>query len=99
MPTAACSSWAYDARPPDLQRNRTDSSPTLRDLDLRPQGRHAHPHRRRSDHDDHLRPNGNRLTVSDGTLIITATYDRLDRVATVDDEDAGSTADTTYTYS
>ncbi|CAN5598268.1 hypothetical protein BH20CHL7_BH20CHL7_07190 [soil metagenome] len=43
--------------------------------------------------------NGNRLTASDGTLTITAAYDRLNRVISVDDEDAGTTADTTYTYS
>jgi RHS repeat-associated protein len=43
--------------------------------------------------------NGNRLTASDGTLVITATYDRLGRVLTVDDEDAGTAADTSYTYS
>ena len=42
---------------------------------------------------------GNRRTASDGTLLITATYDRLNRVLTVDDEDAGTTADTTTTYS
>jgi hypothetical protein len=27
------------------------------------------------------------------------TYDRLNRVLTVDDDDLGTTADTTYTYS
>jgi RHS repeat-associated protein len=43
--------------------------------------------------------NGNRLTATAGTMTITATYDRLGRVLTVDDEDAGSTPDTTYTYS
>ena len=43
--------------------------------------------------------NGNKLTASDGTLTISSTFDRLDRVLTVDDEDAGTTADTTYTYS
>ncbi len=43
--------------------------------------------------------NGGRLTASDGTLVITTTYDRLSRVLTVDDEDPGTTADTTYTYS
>ena len=42
---------------------------------------------------------GNLLTASDATLTITATYDRLNRVLTVDDEDAGTTADTTHTYS
>lgn len=42
--------------------------------------------------------NGNRLTASDGTLTISATYDRLNRPVMIDDEDAGSTADTTYTY-
>ena len=42
---------------------------------------------------------GNKLTASDGTLDITATYDRLNRVLSVDDEDAGSAADTTYAYS
>ncbi len=31
--------------------------------------------------------------------MITATYDRLGRPLTVDDEDAGTTPDTTYTYS
>jgi len=41
----------------------------------------------------------NRLTATTGAMTITATYDRLNRVLTVDDEDAGSTADTTYTYS
>ena len=43
--------------------------------------------------------NGNQLTASAGGLVITATYDRLGRVLTVDDEDAGTTADTSYTYS
>jgi RHS repeat-associated protein len=43
--------------------------------------------------------NGNKLTASAGGLTITATYDRLGRVLTVDDEDADTTADTTYTYS
>ncbi len=43
--------------------------------------------------------NGNRLTVGDGTYLINAAYDRLNRPLTVDDEDAGTTADTTYTYS
>jgi len=43
--------------------------------------------------------NGNKLTASDGTFTITATYDRLNRVLTVDDEDPGTTADTTYAYS
>lgn len=43
--------------------------------------------------------NGNRLTASDGTLTINATYDRLNRPLTVDDEDAGTAADTTYSYS
>jgi RHS repeat-associated protein len=43
--------------------------------------------------------NGNRLTAAAGSGTITATYDRLNRVLTVDDEDAGSGADTTYTYS
>ncbi len=42
---------------------------------------------------------GNQLTASDGTFTITSTYDRLNRVLTVDDEDAGTTADTTYVYS
>ena len=39
------------------------------------------------------------LSASDGTLTITSTYDRLNRVLTVDDEDAGTAADTSYTYS
>ena len=43
--------------------------------------------------------NGNKLTAAAGGLTITATYDRLNRVLTVDDEDAGTTADTSYTYS
>ncbi len=43
--------------------------------------------------------NGNKLTASASGMTITATYDRLNRVLTVDDEDAGTTADTTYTYS
>lgn len=43
--------------------------------------------------------NGNKLTASDGTLTIAATYDRVNRPLTVDDEDAGTTADTTYAYS
>lgn len=43
--------------------------------------------------------NGNRLTASDGTFTITATYDRLNRPLTIDDEDAGTTSDTTYSYS
>ena len=30
---------------------------------------------------------------------LTSTYDRLNRVLTVDDEDAGTGADTSYTYS
>lgn len=42
--------------------------------------------------------NGNKLTATDGTLTITAAYDRLNRVLTVDDEDPGTTADTTYSY-
>jgi RHS repeat-associated protein len=42
--------------------------------------------------------NGNRLAVDDGTFTITSTYDRLNRVLTVDDEDAGTTPDTTYAY-
>ena len=42
---------------------------------------------------------GNLLTATTGSLVITATYDRLGRVLTVDDEDAGSTPDTTYTCS
>jgi RHS repeat-associated protein len=41
---------------------------------------------------------GNRLTASDGTLTVTAAYDRLNRPLTVDDEDAGTTPDTTYAY-
>ena len=41
---------------------------------------------------------GNKLTATSAIGTITATYDRLNRVLTVDDEDAGSTADTTYTY-
>jgi len=44
-------------------------------------------------------PNGNKLTAAAGSFTITATYDRLNRPLTVDDEDAGPTADTTYTYS
>jgi RHS repeat-associated protein len=43
--------------------------------------------------------NGNRERAWDGTLEINTTYDRLNRPLTVDDEDAGTTADTTYTYS
>ncbi len=43
--------------------------------------------------------NGNRLSASDGTLTIDATFDRTGRALTVDDEDAGTTPDTTYTYS
>jgi YD repeat-containing protein len=43
--------------------------------------------------------NGNRLSATTGSLAITATYDRLNRPLTVDDEDAGTTADTTYAYS
>jgi RHS repeat-associated protein len=43
--------------------------------------------------------NGNRLTATDGTFTSTATYDRLNRPLTVDDEDAGTVPDTTYTYS
>lgn len=43
--------------------------------------------------------NGNRLTATAATGTITATYDRLNRVLTVDDEDAGSGVDTSYTYS
>jgi RHS repeat-associated protein len=42
---------------------------------------------------------GNKLTASDGTFTINATYDRINRASTVDDEDAGTTPDTTYTYS
>jgi RHS repeat-associated protein len=42
--------------------------------------------------------NGNRLTASDGTLTITATYDRLNRPLTVDDDGVAG-ADTTYAYS
>jgi RHS repeat-associated protein len=42
---------------------------------------------------------GNKLTATTGTQVITATYDRLNRPLTVDDEDAGSGADTSYTYS
>ena len=41
---------------------------------------------------------GNKLTGTTGSQVITATYDRLNRPLTVDDEDAGTTADTTYTY-
>jgi RHS repeat-associated protein len=41
---------------------------------------------------------GNQLTASDGTFTINSTYDRLNRVLAVDDEDAGTTPDTTYTY-
>jgi RHS repeat-associated protein len=43
--------------------------------------------------------NGNQLTASASGMTITSTYDRLNRVLTVDDEDAGSGADTSYTYS
>ena len=43
--------------------------------------------------------NGSRLTATAGSQAITAAYDRLGRVLTVDDEDAGTTADTSYTYS
>ncbi len=43
--------------------------------------------------------NGNQLTASFGALTVTATYDRLNRPLTVDDEDSGTTADTTYAYS
>ena len=43
--------------------------------------------------------NGNRLTAASGAATITMTYDRLNRVLTVDDDDLGTTVDTTYTYS
>lgn len=43
--------------------------------------------------------NGNKLTASDGTFTITSSFDRLNRVLTVDDEDPGSGTDTTYSYS
>jgi hypothetical protein len=43
--------------------------------------------------------NGNRLTATAGAFTITTSYDRLDRPLTIDDEDAGTTPDTTYTYS
>ena len=42
---------------------------------------------------------GNRLTAAAGAATITMTYDRLNRILTVDDDDLGTTADTTYTYS
>jgi RHS repeat-associated protein len=42
---------------------------------------------------------GNKLTATTGTMTITATYDRLNRVLTVDDDDADTTPDTRYTYS
>jgi RHS repeat-associated protein len=42
---------------------------------------------------------GNRLTAAAGAATISATYDRLNRPLTVDDDDLGSTPDTTYTYS
>ncbi len=41
---------------------------------------------------------GNQLTASTAGQAITSTYDRLDRPLTVDDEDAGTTDDTTYDY-
>jgi YD repeat-containing protein len=41
--------------------------------------------------------NGNRLTATAGAFTITTSYDRLDRPLTIDDEDAGTTPDTTYT--
>jgi RHS repeat-associated protein len=43
--------------------------------------------------------NGNKLTASVNGQTITATYDRLNRVVSVDDDDADSTPDMTFTYS
>lgn len=42
---------------------------------------------------------GNQRTASASGMTITTEYDRLNRVLSVDDEDAGTTADTSYTYS
>ena len=42
---------------------------------------------------------GNQLTATTGSQTITTSYDRLGRPLTVDDEDTGTVADTTYTYS
>ena len=39
------------------------------------------------------------MTATTGSQTITTTYDRLGRPLTVDDEDTGTLADTTYTYS
>ncbi len=93
--------WTYDDIGNQIyQRNRTD--PILTNSVAwthDPAGRILTRGADQRDHDLHLRSRGNKLTASDGTLTITATYDRLDRVLTVDDEDAGTTADTTYTYS
>ena len=84
------------------QENRSRSPMTASDhLDVRRRRPTADPHRRQRDHDATVYDvNGNKLTATTGSLTSSPppTTDSTG-VLTVDDEDAGTTADTTYTYS
>ena len=92
--------WTYDALGNQVtQRNRTDDGPAVsvtwtHDPYGRILSRTADGTATTSTYD----LAGNRLSATTGAMTITATYDRLGRVLTVDDEDAGTTPDTSYTW-
>lgn len=91
--------WTYDALGHKVsQRNRTDPLPTVSvawtyDGAGRILTRTADGVATTYTYD----ANGNKLTATTGSHAITTTYDRLNRPLSIDDEDAGTSADTTYT--
>ncbi|MEI7744799.1 MAG: hypothetical protein WCK58_13750, partial [Chloroflexota bacterium] len=92
--------WTFDALGNRItQRNRTDHGPTVSVIwTYDPYGRILTRTADSTTTTSTYDLAGNRLTATTGTMTITATYDRLGRVLTVDDEDAGTTADTSYTW-